>query len=308
MRDVRETMNRDRDRRLLLERQLDEAQSAAPGDVLSAPTPGDRTLNAAASGTAQQLAAAQVQLAGFEQRGLKPGHPDLEAGRRRVRDLQARLSSEMASSTSTSTASGPAVSPAEAVRLRRIADIGTQIAEIDRQIARNQEEEGRLQVVALESQRRVDAIPTRESELVELNRDYATLNQAYNELLRNKQESQIAANLENRQVGEQFRLLDPAQRPERPSSPNRPRDIGLGLLAGLALGLGLVGLLEYRDTTFKTDQDVAAVLDLPVLAVVPVMKSDEDVRRALWARVFVSTGLGSVVAACLTFVAYVLVS
>jgi hypothetical protein len=81
----------------------------------------------------------------------------------------------------------------------------------------------------------------------------------------------------------------------------------MGLVGGLLLGAALVGLLEYRDKSFKTDEDLAALLDLPVLAVVPVMKSDADVRQALWRRIFMSTALGSVVTACLAFVAYVFV-
>ena len=60
--------------------------------------------------------------------------------------------------------------------------------------------------------------PTRESELVELTRDYATLQGLYSSLLAKKEESKIAANLERRQIGEQFKLLDPARLPERPIS------------------------------------------------------------------------------------------
>ena len=63
-------------------------------------------------------------------------------------------------------------------------------------------------------------------------------------------------NLERRQIGEQFRIIDPARMPERPISPDRCGINMMGLLAGLALGLALVALLEYRDTTFKTDEDV----------------------------------------------------
>ena len=45
----------------------------------------------------------------------------------------------------------------------------------------------------------------------------------------------------------------------------------MGALAGLAIGLGLIFLLEYRDTTIKTGGDVGASLALPVIAVIPVM-------------------------------------
>ena len=51
---------------------------------------------------------------------------------------------------------------------------------------------------------------------MELTRDYSTLQAAYTSLLMKREDSMIAANLERRQIGEQFRILDPASRPEKP--------------------------------------------------------------------------------------------
>ena len=59
-------------------------------------------------------------------------------------------------------------------------------------------------------------VPTRESELVELTRDYSTLQETYASLLQKREDSKLAANLERRQIGEQFRILDPASLPQRP--------------------------------------------------------------------------------------------
>jgi polysaccharide chain length determinant protein (PEP-CTERM system associated) len=308
LRDLRVSMNQDQTRRLELERQLGDLQN--PGLMTdmtssSATMPSDPAAMAA-SGTTQQLAAAEAQVLAFEQRGLKPGHPDLDAALRRVRDLQARLRGETSSST-TPGASRSAVSATELARQRQIANLKDQISQIDKQLTKSREDERTLMTTAADAQRRADAIPTRESEYTALTRDYETLRNSYERLLSSKQQSQIAANLERRQVGEQFKLVDPAVLPVAPVSPNRPRDIVMGLVGGLLLGAALVGLLEYRDKSFKTDEDLAALLDLPVLAVVPVMKSDADVRQALWRRIFMSTALGSVVTACLAFVAYVFV-
>jgi len=110
-------------------------------------------------------------------------------------------------------------------------------------------------------------------------RDYNTLQEGYTSLLRKSQDSSIAVNLERRQIGEQFRILDGARLPERPVSPNRLRINILGILTGLSIGLGLVALLEYRDTTFKTDDDIVTTLALPVLAVIPAMTNAGE-RRA----------------------------
>jgi capsular polysaccharide biosynthesis protein len=123
-----------------------------------------------------------------------------------------------------------------------------------------------------------------------------------------REQAKIAANLERRQIGQQFRLLDPAQAAERPFSPNRPRMNFIGMIVGLALGAGLLVLAEYRDRTFKRDDDITAIVGLPVLAVIPLMQSEEDRRSALWRGLVTNAGLGVFVAACLAFVAYVWVT
>jgi hypothetical protein len=67
--------------------------------------------------------------------------------------------------------------------------------------------------------------------------------------------------------------------PEKPFSPNRPRMHAIGAIGGLVLGVGLIFLLEYRDTSLKTDEDVMGALALPVLALVPVIPTAEDRRK-----------------------------
>jgi hypothetical protein len=110
-------------------------------------------------------------------------------------------------------------------------------------------------------------------------RDYDTLKNAYTSMLGKREDSKIAANLEQRQIGEQFKVLDPARVPERPFSPNRMLINLMAGVAGLALGLAWVGLLEYRDSSLRTDADVVRVLNVPVLAVVPLMRSAREVRK-----------------------------
>jgi hypothetical protein len=90
----------------------------------------------------------------------------------------------------------------------------------------------------------------------------------------------MALRLEQRQIGEQFKIIDGARLPEKPISPDRFRINMFGILAGLGLGLGLVAFLEYRDTSFKSDDDVMTTLALPVLAVIPVMTNAGERRHA----------------------------
>ena len=75
-------------------------------------------------------------------------------------------------------------------------------------------------------------------------------------LLSKREQSKVAANLERRQIGEQFTVLDPARLPETPFSPNRPLLLLVGLALGLALGASLAGLPRVRDTSLRSEADV----------------------------------------------------
>jgi hypothetical protein len=52
-----------------------------------------------------------------------------------------------------------------------------------------------------------------------------------------------------------------------------------GAAGGLFIGLAIVALLEYRDSSLKYEADVTRVLNLPVLALVPVLLPIEEQRR-----------------------------
>jgi uncharacterized protein involved in exopolysaccharide biosynthesis len=171
------------------------------------------------------------------------------------------------------------VSQEDATRLARMREMRAELESVTRQIALKEAEEQRLRADAGRLQERIDAVPTRESELAELTRDYETIQKVYRDLLAKQQDSQVAANLERRQIGEQFKVLDVARLPQKPFSPNRRLIVAAGMASGLGLGVLLVVLLEYRDRALRSQEDVELVLSLAVLATVPVICTEEDKRR-----------------------------
>lgn len=277
MQGVTDSTNRIQDRRLLIERQIADVQVIPPEPApVTAPAP-ERQANTTAT-TAQQLEAAQAQLKAYQLR-YTPDHPDRRALERQVRDLQARLQQEEANRPPAAPVEKP-VSPAELARQKRLRDLQDELEVIDHQLAVNQTEETRLKQAIASYQGKVDVVPTRESELVELTRDYSTLQTAYSSLLAKREDSKIAANLERRQIGEQFRILDPASLPGRPyNDAKRIGVIASGAIAGFVLGLLVVGWLEYRDSSLKREEDVVRLLELPVLALIPRVVSDGERRR-----------------------------
>ena len=166
-------------------------------------------------------------------RGLTTEHPDMRAAERRVAELSAKVEAERANRPS---APPPVTNAADAARRNQITQLTAERENLDGQIAAKAAEDERLRAFIASYQSRIEAVPTRESELTEITRDYDTVQTTYRSLLAKKEESQIATNLENRQIGEQFRVVDSARQPERPISPNRVLIKVSGALAGLAMG------------------------------------------------------------------------
>jgi capsular polysaccharide biosynthesis protein len=150
---------------------------------------------------------------------------------------------------------------------------------IDHQMTAGAAEQAQLKRTMADYQTKVDALPTRESELVELTRDYSTLQQTYMSLLTKRQDSKLAGNLQRREIGEQFRIVDPASLPEKPyNQVQRTGMIVSGAVAGLVFGVLIVAFLAFHDSTLRTEDDVVRTLSLPVLALVPVMDSGRELR------------------------------
>ena len=133
------------------------------------------------------------------------------------------------------------------------------------------------QIQAIE--KRVEDTPKREQEILSLKRDYDNISETYNSLLGRKLEAEMSVNMERKQKGEQFRIIDPARKAERPSEPDMNKLFMLFIAAGLGIGCGLVFLLEYLDTSFRRPEEIESFLELPVLATVPVILHPKDVRR-----------------------------
>ena len=116
---------------------------------------------------------------------------------------------------------------------------------------------------------RVENTPAREQQLLTLNRDYENLQKNYNSLLNRKLEAQLSENLEKRQKGERFRIVDPANLPQVPYWPDKKIILLAAIGLGLGTGFGLALLLEFIIPGFKKPHDVEDVIGLPVFATIP---------------------------------------
>ena len=267
-------LNQDNSRRLFLERTIADLESQPDTVVpVSTGTMDPATIKGSA---AQKLAFAEAQLNAVIARGVKPTHIDYIKWERLVTQYKKEVDAEALRTPLGANGPGTAaLSPKE----KALAGYREELKDLKANIAAKEE-------------------------LTELQREYDTITGIYEGLLAKRETSAMSVDLQRRQLGEQFQLLDAAQIPAKPAAPDRMLINLLGLVAGLVVGLALVALLEYRDSTFKTDSELGGVLALPVLAVVPLMLSDAERRSKFRKRLILNLSLGSTVAVCLAVITY----
>jgi polysaccharide chain length determinant protein (PEP-CTERM system associated) len=139
-------------------------------------------------------------------------------------------------------------------------------------------EEQHLRGAIAAYQARVDNVPRREQEFKEFSRDYESTRELYHSLLKRYGEAQIAESMEQRQKGEQFRILDPAVPPREPVA-RRARLFLTGLMLSFGLAAGAVVLAEQLDTSFHTVDELRRFTTVPVLASIPLITTVADTSR-----------------------------
>ena len=129
-------------------------------------------------------------------------------------------------------------------------------------------------------QQRVEDTPKRELELQSLTRDYGNIQEVYNSLLDRKLEAELSVNMEKKQKGEQFRILDYARLPEKPISPNVKLMFLLSIAGGLGLGGGVLFLKELLNfSVIQRDDQIETELGLPILASIPPLEKPGTKKR-----------------------------
>ncbi len=118
-------------------------------------------------------------------------------------------------------------------------------------------------------QKRVEDTPKREQELQSIQRDYNNIRESYSSLLARRLEAELAVNMEKKQKGEQFRILDHARLPEKPTSPDVRMLFMLSLAIGFGIGGGIIFLLEFLNPVIRSEEQIEVEIGLPILASIP---------------------------------------
>lgn len=208
----------------------------------------------------------------------KENYPDIIMLKREILDLEDQIAQ-----TEMNQMGSSQPGPAEGDRLKKqtklpigfemekahIAELQRQVQTVEVELNTLKEREQGLEKQIRTYDKRVESAPAREQELAVLERDYENTKKNYQALLDKKLNAKISENLEKRQKGEQFRILDPANLPERPFKPVPLRIFLMGIAGGLGVGVALAFMRETLDGSIRRPEEVERITSVPVLASIP---------------------------------------
>jgi polysaccharide chain length determinant protein (PEP-CTERM system associated) len=126
----------------------------------------------------------------------------------------------------------------------------------------------------------LSSVPGTEVQLEGIQRDYQTEKSIYDTMVEQQNKAQIGAEVANREQGQAISVIDAASLPQQPVAPKRPVLMLLGLVAGLACGIGLAAAFEVpRLLTVQTSEDAEHYTGLPVLVTLPVLLTAREQRN-----------------------------
>jgi succinoglycan biosynthesis transport protein ExoP len=174
----------------------------------------------------------------------------------------------------------------------------SQLKSLQDEISKHKQEQQRLNKLVAGYQTKLEAIPVREQQISELVRDYEISKAHYAQLLGNQLSAETATELEVRQKGEKFTVLDAALPAERPTSPKRALLNSGGGIAGLALGIMLALVTEALGMSITMPEQIAAATGMQVLEVIPLIQTHADkIVRKRRLRLTVASGMVATVLA-----------
>ncbi|MDY6953084.1 MAG: GNVR domain-containing protein [Thermodesulfobacteriota bacterium] len=219
---------------------------------------------------------------------LGPKHPDVVKVSKEVEVLEKELEAAQPREESQILAAENPDNPA-------YVNLKTQLQTIALQKKNLMEEKLRIQKELDRYQARIERAPLVEKEYHELARDHENAQFKYKELMHKLMEAKLAQGMEETQRGERFTIIEPAQLPEKPYKPNRLAIILIGVVLALGAGVGLAAVRESLDTSVKTPEELGRITGVPVLSVISLMESGQEVRARRIKRMLVLLGAVGVI-------------
>jgi len=215
-----------------------------------------------------ELARLRQELAEQASLGRTEIHPEVKTRRDRIAILEQQLAATPPGSPDAPAANDPAR-----------AQIRREIDRLEREIAADGASRQRLVAESGMIQSQLERTPDRESALQSMLQIRDRLEQEYRDAQQKERDAREGEMVEDFKQGERFEILNPARPPKDPFWPDLRFFLLMGVAVGGGLGIALVLLLEVFDQSFKSEEQLAAAIDLPILAVIPDLTRVESRSR-----------------------------
>ena len=206
-------------------------------------------------------------------------YPDVVKVDRQIKETEALLAASKAAPETADEGSTQSHSARPTEANATTAQVKSQLEANRIEIANAIEEQKRIEASIADYQHRLNLAPVREEQLADLLRGYDQSKRHYDDLLSKKNQSELATNLERRQQGERFNIIDPPSLPTKPVSPDHLKISLGGLLAGIFVGGALALIFEARDHSLQTEQDLRSAFAFPLMLGLPMMLSSIEIKK-----------------------------
>ncbi len=201
-------------------------------------------------------------------------HPDVIRTRHQMEDIQRQLDDERRRA-----ASGQSTASVDSRANPLYEELRSQLAQAQRDVVAIRSRMGVAESLLQSELDRSRRIVASESALAELTRDYEVNREIYQDLLRRRENARVSMGLDQQNRGLTLRVQDPATMPLRPTGPRFMHVAGAGLMAAIALPIGLLWLLVRFDPRVRSPQQVEVMSRYPLLATIPAYPSSRARRR-----------------------------
>jgi uncharacterized protein involved in exopolysaccharide biosynthesis len=214
---------------------------------------------------------------------LADGNPRLQMLETRVDAMAELVAAEQAEQA------GAATSGTDA----QLSAYELQLADIDGQLEFIAEQRERIEQRMADLQRSIESTPANAVRLETMERDYAAVRAQYEQAVANRAQAETGDVIEALSKGQRISVIEQAVVPGSPDSPNRKLIAAGGFLAGGAMGLGLVVLLELLNSSVRRPADLQARLGIVPFGTLPLIRTPGEIRRrrALILLAFLAVGV-----------------
>lgn len=214
--------------------------------------------------TRSQLLEQQLEIALSK---YKPNHPDIIELNRQI-EIERKFEREQASKAVASNEPSPQVLRWRLQAKERDDNYKNQLAVIERELENRIRQRTELLARIEQQQGQLGQLPVRELQMGAITRDYEISVLTYKALLDKGQNAHISSEMERRQKGERFKVVDPAKTPEKPLGLNAETSTALGAVLLAVLFVVALQLVAMKKNALIGEWEIPG--DIPILARIPV--------------------------------------